>query len=118
MSLGTKIYTWLNGNFVGKDEIGNKYYCNSKNFKDTHAKRWVIFNGDIEASNIPAHWHAWLHKSVDKPPINYVHKYKWQKEHKKNMTGTNDAYFPSSHPLSKNYDPENKQDDYQSWIPK
>ena len=22
------------------------------------------------------------------------------------MTGTNEAYFPSSHPLSKNYDPE------------
>ena len=38
MSLGTKIYTWLNGNLVGSDDLGNKYYCNSKNFKDTNAK--------------------------------------------------------------------------------
>ena len=69
MSLGTKIYTWLKGNFVGSDEIGNKYYCNSKIFNDLKAKRWVIFNGEIEASKIPPHWHAWLHKSIDYPPI-------------------------------------------------
>ena len=33
MSLGTKIYTWFYGNFVGTDELGNKYYCDSKDFK-------------------------------------------------------------------------------------
>ncbi len=75
MSLGTKIYTLLKGNLVGRDDIGNKYYCNSKNFKDLKAKRWVIFNGEIEASNIPPHWQAWLHKSIDEPPLNYSHKY-------------------------------------------
>ncbi len=117
MSLGTKIYTWLYGNIVGVDDIGNKYYCNSKDFKDLKAKRWVIFKGEIEASNIPPHWHAWLHKSIDLAPINYNHKFKWQKKHKPNMTGTNKAYFPSSHPLSKNYDPEKKQDEYNSWNP-
>ncbi len=81
------------------------------------AKRWVIFNGEIEASKIPPHWHAWLHKSIDYPPIKYSHKYKWQKNHKPNMTGTSEAYFPSSHPLSKNYDPEKKQEEYKSWTP-
>ena len=86
----------------------------SKNLK---AKRWVIFNGEIEASNIPPHWHAWLHKSIDNPPLGYSHKYKWQKNHKPNMTGTSDAYFPSSHPLSKNYDPEKKEEEYKSWTP-
>ena len=109
MSLGTKIYTWLKGNLVGSDDLGNKYYSSSKDFKDLKAKRWVIFNGEIEASNIPPHWHAWLHKSIDNPPIDYSHKYKWQKNHKPNMTGTSAAYFPSSHPLSKNYDPEKKE---------
>tara|TARA_B100001769_G_C21906503_1_gene489270 strand:+ start:225 stop:581 length:357 start_codon:yes stop_codon:yes gene_type:complete len=117
MSLGTRLFTWLNGNLVGEDEIGNKYYCNSKNFKDLNAKRWVIFNGEIEASKIPPHWHAWLHKSIDMPPINYSHKHKWQKEHKSNMTGTSEAYFPSSHPLSKNYDPDKQEDEYKSWSP-
>ena len=53
MSLGTKIYTWLKGNLVGSDDLGNKYYSSSKDFKDLKAKRWVIFNGEIEASNIP-----------------------------------------------------------------
>tara|TARA_B100000579_G_C22670268_1_gene775281 strand:- start:23 stop:379 length:357 start_codon:yes stop_codon:yes gene_type:complete len=117
MSIGTKIYTWLKGNLVGEDDIGNKYYCNSKNFRDLNSKRWVIFNGEIEASNVPPHWHAWLHKSTAIPPINYTHKYSWQKKHKPNMTGTNEAYFPSSHPLSKNYNPKKKQDEYKSWTP-
>ena len=117
MSLGTKIYTWFKGNLVGSDELGNKYYCSSKDFKDLKAKRWVIFNGEIEASNIPPHWHAWLHKSIDNPPIDYSHKYKWQKNHKPNMTGTSDAYFPPSHPLSKNYDTEKKEEEYKSWTP-
>ena len=34
MSLGTKIYTWFKGNLVGSDELGNKYYCSSKDFKN------------------------------------------------------------------------------------
>lgn len=55
MSLGTKIYTWFKGNLVGSDDLGNKYYCSSKDYKDLKAKRWVIFNGEIEASNIPPH---------------------------------------------------------------
>ncbi len=117
MSLGTKIYTWLKGNLVGSDDLGNKYYCSCKDYKDLKAKRWVIFNGEIEASNIPPHWHAWLHKSIDNPPLDYSHKYKWQKNHKPNMTGTSEAYFPSSHPLSKNYDPEKKEEEYKSWTP-
>ena len=117
MSLGTKIYTWLNGNLVGEGNKGNKYFCNSKDFKDVKAKRWVMFKDEIEASNIPPHWHAWLHKSIKDPPINYSPKYKWQKDHEPNKTGTSEAYFPSSHPLSKNYDPEKKQEEYKSWTP-
>ena len=84
MSLGTSIYTWLCGHLVGEDVDNNKYYCNSKNYSDLNAKRWVIFKGEIEATKIPPHWHAWLHKSIDKPPLNYTHKYSWQKNHEQN----------------------------------
>ena len=100
MSIGTKIYTWLYGNYVGSDELENKYYCNSKDFSNIKYKRWVIFKGEIEASKIPPHWHAWLHKSIDKAPINYSHEYDWQKNHQPNHTGTSKAYYPNSHPLS------------------
>ena len=117
MSIGTKIYTFFYGNFVGKDEKGNKYYSNHKDFSNINAKRWVIFNGEIEATKIPAHWHAWLHKSIDVPPLNYSHKYDWQKDHQTNMTGTVDAHFPSSHPLSKSYNPEKQIKEYDSWSP-
>ena len=50
MTLGTFFYTLFFGNFVGQDDSKNKYYCNSKNFLDLNSKRWVIFNGETEAT--------------------------------------------------------------------
>ena len=117
MSLGTTIYTLLFGNLVGNDEFGNKYYCNSKNFEDSISKRWVIYNGEIEASKVPSHWHAWLHKTINIPPIKYSHKYSWQKQHKPNLTGTFEAYLPNSHPLSKSKKSEKIDEGYEKWKP-
>ena len=117
MIIGTKIYTWFYGQFVGRDDFGYKYYCNSKNFKSESAKRWVIYKGEIEASKIPPHWHAWLHKTVNVPPINYSHKHIWQKKHIANMTGTVKAYFPNSHPLSRSNNKKNSKKDYEKWKP-
>ena len=117
MNIGTILYTLFFGNLVSTDNYENKYYCNSKNFKDLNAKRWVIFKGRIEATKIPPHWHAWLHKSIETPPLNYSHKYKWQKDHEINMTGTNKAYLPDSHPLSKSYKENAIKDEYESWSP-
>ena len=117
MNIGTYIYTWIFGNFVGKDEYGNKYYSNIKDYTNIKGKRWVVFQGKVEATKIPSHWHAWLHKSIDVPPLKYKHKYDWQKNHKPNMTGTKDAYFPSSHPLSKSYNSKEIDKDYESWTP-
>ena len=116
MNWGTKIYTWFYGNLVGEDEFGNKYYSNLKDFNDKNAKRWVIFNGVVEASKIPPHWHAWLHKSIESPPLNYKHKYEWQQDHQPNVTGTIDAYHPRNHPASKsklNLD----EKEYERWNP-
>ena len=101
MSWGTIIYTWFFGHLVGKDKFGNKYFCNKSNSSDIMLKRWVIFSKEVEASRIPPEWHAWLHKTIDKPPLEYQHKYDWQKDHLHNPTGTSEAYFPNSHPLSK-----------------
>ena len=110
-TLGTRIQTFFYGKYVGKDEKGNKYY------QSNSGKRWVIYNGEIEASKIPPHWHAWLHKSVAEPPLNYKHKHTWQKDHQQNLTGTNDAYFPDSHPLVKSSETKEIKKDYESWSP-
>ena len=103
-TLGTRIYTFLNGKFVGKDEFGNKYYENKKK-----NKRWVIYNGEIEATKIPIEWYSWMHSIKNK--IEEAHdlkKYKWQKNHTPNQTGTEKAYNPE-----KNTDATKKK--YKSW---
>ena len=116
MNIGTYLYTWFRGKFVGKDEIGNRYFCNSNDFNSMNAKRWVLYSGEIEASNIPSHWHAWLHKSIDVPPINYKHRYGWQKNHQSNMTGSSKAYHPISRKLSKSESNPNIKE-YETWKP-
>ncbi|PPR45577.1 MAG: hypothetical protein CFH16_00713 [Alphaproteobacteria bacterium MarineAlpha5_Bin6] len=117
MNLGTILYTWFYGKYVGSDNFKNRYYCNKKNFNDTNAKRWVIFYKEIEATKVPPHWHAWLHKSIDEPPINYSHQYSWQKDHTPNLTGTSKAYYPDSYPLSKSKTKEKTETDYEQWKP-
>ena len=117
MSIGTSIYTWFYGNFVGEDDLKNKYYCDSKKFNDFNSKRWVIFNDIIEASKIPPHWHAWLHKTIDEPPINYSPKYIWQRDHEENLTGTEKVYYPDSHPLSASYSSDAIKSEYETWKP-
>ena len=47
MSISNKLYTWFFGKYIGKDEIGNKYYANSLNFSKKSTKRWVIFHQKI-----------------------------------------------------------------------
>ena len=54
-TLGTRIYTIIFGKFIGKDEYGNKYYQSKK------GRRWVIYNGEVEATKIPNDWYSWIH---------------------------------------------------------
>ena len=87
-TISTFIYTLFAGSFVGKDEFDNKYYSNSK------GKRWVIYKNKVESSKIPPEWHLWIHfLTNDKPPSN-PNKFKWQKKHEENLTGTTKAYKP------------------------
>ena len=53
MSLGTLLYTWFFGNFVGSDELSNKYYCNSKNFQDKKAKDGLSFMEKLKHQKYP-----------------------------------------------------------------
>ncbi len=90
-TLGTKLHTFFFGKFVGKDEFGNKYYENKKK-----TKRWIIYKDEIDASKIPNDWFSWIHFMKNK--VEYKHdikKYKWQKTHSPNLTGTDEAYHPN-----------------------
>ncbi len=89
-TLGTRIKTILFGKFVGKDFLGNKYY-ESKN-----GKRWVIYFNEIDASKIPVEWYSWIHFTSNKIENKHnLEKFSWQKPHKPNLTGTEDAYSPN-----------------------
>jgi NADH:ubiquinone oxidoreductase subunit len=62
-TLGTQIFTARNGVKVGEDAEGNTFY-RSRDGK----RRWVIYNGEAEASRVSPDWHGWLHHTWDEPP--------------------------------------------------
>ena len=102
-TFGTFLKTLLSGKYVGKDEFGNKYYKSKKD------ERWVIYSNNIEATKITSDWFLWMHHTIDKIPDKTVKKFKWQKKHLENRTGTNDSYKPIK--IKKNSN--NKK--YESW---
>jgi len=53
-TLGTQLWTARNGVKVGEDDQGNTYY-ETRDGK----RRWVIYNGEAEASRVAAEWHGW-----------------------------------------------------------
>ena len=109
-TLNTQVWTRLYGEKVGQDDQGNIYY-QSRDGK----RRWVIYNGESEASRVAPEWHGWLHHTFKEPPTRdpLVHK-PWELPHEPNLTGTPEAY----HPKGSLYlaDPK-KRHDYDAWQP-
>ncbi len=111
-TMGTRFYTWRQGRRVGEDETGNIYYES----KDG-ARRWVIYNGEADASKIPPGWHGWMHHRVAAPPVNESYRPReWQKPHKPNLTGTAAAYRPKGSLASGEGRPP-VTGDYDAWTP-
>ncbi len=117
-TLGTRINTWLNGRFVGEDEQGNRYYEQKKLPEGRKTRRrWVIFNGPVEASRVPAEWHAWLHHISDEPPTTApLKRQPWEKDHEPNRTGTPQAYRPKGS-LYGDGERARTDGDYEAWDP-
>lgn len=109
-TLGTRFYTWRRGRKVGEDSQGNIYYQSADG-----VRRWVIYNGEAEASRVSPDWHGWLHRTWDTPPSNkpLVHK-SWEKPHQENQTGTALAYAPAG---SIRRDHPADRADYEAWSP-
>lgn len=109
-TLGTELFTRRHGERVGEDDQGNVYYQT----KDK-VRRWVIFNGEAEASRVSPDWHGWLHHTWDEPPTDapLVHR-DWEKPHQENLTGTPLAYAPSG--SIRRVTPASRSD-YEAWTP-
>ena len=108
-TLNTQVWTALNGSKVGEDEQGNVYYQ-----KDGGKRRWVIYNGESEASRVSPEWHGWLHHAT--PRLDESRRYPWQLDHQPNMTGTAQAYRPSGSTLASGRRPK-ATGDYHAWTP-
>ena len=80
-------------------------------------RRWVIYNGDAEASTVPPSWHGWLHHTVDVPPTEERYQPRpWQKPHRPNLTGTPGAHRPTGSTLAQGRRPK-ATGDYKAWNP-
>ena len=118
VNLGTLIFTWLNGEFVGTDEFGTRYYRSQNRKRFGRGQRWCLFKGDNDASKIPPEWHAWLHYTVDEPLIEgSVTRSNWGKKHQLNLTGTARAYRPAGHHY-RGGRRAGATGDYEAWVPK
>lgn len=106
---GTQFYTWRKGRKVGEDDQGNVFY------ESDDGRRWVIYNGEAEASRVSPEWHGWLHFTWDEPPTKAPVKHQpWEKPHQANLTGTAAAYVPPG--SLRRPDPVERRD-YEAWQP-
>lgn len=121
-NLGTRLYTWLRGHEVGRDEFGNRYFREKgggKVHKDSLRKerRWVIFAEEDEATRVPPEWHGWLHHTVkEAPPVGGIARAAWMQPHRPNPTGTDQAYRPPGHVLQGG-ERAKATGDYEAWTP-
>lgn len=117
MTLATRLMTMFTGSLVGKDGAGNRYYRGRKPLPNGRERRWVLYNGEVEASRVPPEWHAWLHHTSDAtPPEGGSPRRPWQKDHLPNQTGTPNAYRPPGHILQGGRR-DKATGDYEPWQP-
>jgi NADH:ubiquinone oxidoreductase subunit len=114
-TLGTRLFTWRKGVFVGEDEYGNKYY--RANVPPLGERRWVIYSGTVEASMIPTGWHGWMHHTTNVSPADEAYSpADWQMPHRPNLTGTAGAYRPKGSTLNRGRR-DKTTGDYEAWTP-
>lgn len=111
-TLNTRLFTARKGVKMGEDAEGNVYYRTAND-----SKRWVIFNGEAEASRVSADWHGWLHRTFDEVPSQKPLPHKdWEIPHQENVTGTARAYAPAGTIRATGKAPVDRSD-YEAWSP-
>jgi NADH:ubiquinone oxidoreductase subunit len=116
MTFGTWLFTKMRGEFVGTDAEGNRYYQDKRPIAGRRRKRWVIYDGEAEASRVPPDWHGWLHYTTDvSPPPGGLPRQPWQKDHVRNLSGTSRAYRPPGSTSAT--EGEKPKAPYEAWRP-
>ncbi len=109
-TLNTQLWSWRKGVKVGEDDQGNGYFETRDG-----ARRWVMFNGEAEASRVNPEWHGWLHHTFQDPPTKVpLPRKAWEKPHEENLTGTAMAYAPAG---SIRRAAPTERRDYEAWSP-
>lgn len=109
-TIGTQLFTARHGIRVGQDGQGNIFY---RSKDDT--RRWVIYNGEAEASRVEPDWHGWLHHTWDSAPSETPVAHKaWEQPHLPNLTGTAAAHAPAG--SIRRVAPIERRD-YEAWTP-
>ena len=116
-TIGTAMFSAFNGEQVGTDAQGNKYYRSKKKGSGGRERRWVIYEGANDSSRVPAEWHGWLHHSYDELPESRLPPPKiWEVGHTPNPTGTVAAYRPQG-ALERGGRRARATTDYEPWTP-
>jgi NADH:ubiquinone oxidoreductase subunit len=121
-TIGTSLWSSLNGEHVGTDFAGNKYYRAKKRVPAGQPfagseRRWVIYSGSNDASNVPAEWHGWLHGSLEGVPESHLPPARiWEADYSPNATGTDAAYRPQG-AIERGGKRAAATGDYEAWNP-
>jgi NADH:ubiquinone oxidoreductase subunit len=121
-TIGTMLNSARNGEQVGTDAQGNRYYRGKKRVAAGqpfagNERRWVIYDGANDASRVPPEWHGWLHGSFDGVPESNLPPARiWEVDYTPNDTGTDQAYRPQG-ALERGGRRAHATGDYQAWSP-
>ncbi|WP_230292572.1 NADH:ubiquinone oxidoreductase subunit NDUFA12 [Croceicoccus sp. Ery5] len=116
-TIGTLLDSWRNGEEVGQDAQGNRYFRGRKKGAQGQERRWVIYSGANDASRVPAEWHGWLHGAGENvPESNLPPPRIWEVDYTPNATGTATAYRPAG-ALEKGGVRARATGDYEAWSP-
>ena len=121
-TIGTLLNSALTGEKVGSDITGNTYFRAKKPYGNSHPfagreRRWVIYAGANDASNVPAEWHGWLHGQFEgAPESNLPAPRIWEVDYTPNATGTGTAYRPAG-ALERGGKRAAATGDYEAWSP-
>ncbi|MDE2435508.1 MAG: NADH:ubiquinone oxidoreductase subunit NDUFA12 [Sphingomonadales bacterium] len=126
-TVGTAFNSALTGEQVGSDVFGNTYHVGKKPYPKGHPfagrqRRWVIYAGANDASNVPAEWHGWLHGAIPEgregalPESNLPPPRIWEAGYTPNATGTVKAYRPAG-ALERGGKRAAAVGDYEAWSP-